>query len=99
MVNIKNTLRIFLPILLLSFSYNSYSQSLAGIYLSGSNGLKTDSVYLSDNTVVLLKREKPLLSFLLDEKLQTTGDVEVAKTENACRMVFDKKVACTVGGR
>jgi len=96
MVNIKNTLRIFLPILLLSFSYNSYSQSLAGIYLSGSNGLKTDSVYLSDNTVVLLKREKPLLSFLLDEKLQTTGDVEVAKTENACRMVFDKKVSLVI---
>lgn len=96
MVNIKNTLRIILPILLLSFSYNSYSQSLAGIFLSGSDGLKTDSVYLSDNTVILLKREKPLLSFLLDEKLRTTGDVQVTLAEDACRMVFDNRVSLVI---
>lgn len=96
MVNYKSIIRIILPILLSSFSYNSYSQSLAGIFLSGSNGLLTDSVYLSDNTVIVLKREKPLLSFLLDEKLHTTGDVRATLTGDACRMVFDDRVSLVI---
>lgn len=96
MDDIKNILRLIIPVLLFSFSYNIYSQSLAGIYLSGTNGLKTDSVYLTDNTVIALKREKPLLSFLLNENLRTTGDVQVNKTTETCRMVFDNRVSLVI---
>jgi formylglycine-generating enzyme required for sulfatase activity len=96
MIYIKNILRVFLISLLLLQAYVSYSQSIDRIFVSGINGLRTDSVSLTDSTVLVLKREKPLLSFLIDEKLYTTGDVSAILTEDSYSQSFGNKVSLII---
>ncbi len=68
------------------------SQSLAKVHISVQTGLSTDSITLSDNTSSLFKRKKPILSFLLDEKIFTTGDVPALSSGNNFALEFDNKI-------
>ena len=67
MFNFKILFRTFL---FLSFIIpcTALSQSLAKVHFSTLYGLRTDSLTLSDSTGLSIKREKPVLSFRLDEK-------------------------------
>jgi gamma-glutamyl hercynylcysteine S-oxide synthase len=76
---------------------NLCSQSLSKVHLSVQNGLSADSMTLSDNTNVLYKRKKPVLSFQLDEKIFTTGDVPAVRSGNNFELEFDKKVRLVLG--
>ncbi len=72
------------------------SQSLAKVHISVQTGLSTDSMTLSDNTSFLFKRKKPILSFLLDEKIYTTSDVPALKSGNNYVLVFDNRIKLVI---
>jgi hypothetical protein len=78
----KILLRIVLCGSLLLVPFSVKSQSLFNINISDQTGLNADSITFSDNTNLIFKRKKPVLSFLLDEKLYTTGDVTAIRTDN-----------------
>jgi formylglycine-generating enzyme required for sulfatase activity len=68
------------------------SQSLYKVHISAQTGLSADSLTLSDNTSFIIKRKKPILSFLLNEKLYTTGDVPALKSGNNFSLEFENKL-------
>lgn len=92
MPNLKLIFRVTLPILLLLVQFPAKSQSLYKIHISDQTGLNTDSISLSDETDHILKRRKPVLSFLLDEKICTTSDVTALKNENDYSQTYENKL-------
>jgi hypothetical protein len=87
--------KIFIRIAVLLFiliPFQVRSQSLDKVHISVQTGLSADSMTLSDNTSFLLKRKKPVLSFLLDEKIFTTADVPALKSGNNYTLEFNNKV-------
>jgi gamma-glutamyl hercynylcysteine S-oxide synthase len=68
------------------------SQSLYKVHISAQAGLNTDSMTLSDNTSFLIKRKKPILSFLLDEKKYTTSDVPALISGNSYTLEFENRL-------
>ncbi|MBN2665653.1 MAG: formylglycine-generating enzyme family protein [Bacteroidales bacterium] len=68
------------------------SQSLLKVHFSDLTGLSTDSLTLSDNSGLPIKREKPVLSFLLDEKMYSTAEVQAAVEGNDYSLQFGNSV-------
>jgi formylglycine-generating enzyme required for sulfatase activity len=87
----KNFIRIAVFLIIL-IPFQVSSQSLDNVHISVQTGLSADSMTLSDNTSFLLKRKKPVLSFLLDEKIYTTGDVSALKSGNSYSLEFENKI-------
>ena len=92
MLGYKIISRISLSVILLLILFPAKSQSLSKINISDQTGLNTDSITLSDNTNLTLKRKKPVISFLLDEKMYTTSDVSALKTGNNHELTFENKL-------
>jgi len=78
--------------LIILIPYPAKSQSLYKVNISEQNGLVTDSLTLSDNTGFNIKRRKPVLSFLLDEKMFNTGDVPALSSEDNISLEFENKL-------
>jgi len=95
----KILLRIALSGSLLLVPFSVKSQSLFNINISDQNGLNADSITFSDNTNLIFKRKKPVLSFLLDEKLYTTGDVFATRTDNNYSLTFENRLRLVVKNR
>jgi iron(II)-dependent oxidoreductase len=96
MPNCKIISRISLSVILLFVLVPVKPQSLSRINISDQTGLNTDSITLSDNTNLVLKRKKPVLSFLLGEKMYTTGDVSALLIGNNHELTFENKLKLTV---
>ena len=93
MLNNKSFLQLFgILIIFLSVQYPAKSQSLTKIHISDQTGLNSDSLTLSDSTNLLFKRRKSVLSFLLDEKMCSTGDVTALKTDNDFSQTYENKI-------
>jgi formylglycine-generating enzyme required for sulfatase activity len=88
--------RIALSVIFLLSLFPVKSQSLVTIKISDQSGLNTDSLILSDNTNLVLKRKKPVLSFLLDEKMYTTSDVSAVKTGTDHELTFENRLKLIV---
>ncbi len=91
MVSCKILFRITLFLIIL-IPFPAKSQSLYKVNISQQDGLVADSLTLSDNTGFHIKRRKPVLSFLLDEKMFTTGDVPALSSEDNISLEFEKKL-------
>jgi len=91
MISRKIVFRITLFLIIL-IPYPAKSQSLYKVNISEQNGLVTDSLTLSDNTGFSIKRRKPVLSFLLDEKMFNTGDVPALSSEDDISLEFENKL-------
>ena len=85
-----------IPVLLFLIPFTVSSQSLSGVRFSTLYGLNTDSLTLSDNTGLLIKREKPVLSFLLDEKIQSAAQAQVSTEDDGYYMQFGNTVSLRV---
>jgi formylglycine-generating enzyme required for sulfatase activity len=88
--------RIFILQLLLLFSFSLRSQTIRKIYLSYDAGLNADSITLSDNSNLIFKRKKPVLSFLLDEKIINTGRINAGVENSAFLLSVDSKLKLTL---
>ena len=95
MFNFKILFRTFL---FLSFIIpcTALSQSLAKVHFSTLYGLRTDSLTLSDSTGLSIKREKPVLSFRLDEKMMSSGEAELTLTADGYLLQFGNSVRLKV---
>lgn len=91
MFNYKIFFRI-IPVFLFVIPCPVLSQSLARVHFSTLYGLNTDSLTLSDNTGLLIKREKPLLSFLLNEKIQSSGEAQVVAEDDGYSLLSGNSV-------
>lgn len=85
-----------IPVLFFLIPFTVSSQSLSGVRFSTLYGLNTDSLTLSDNTGLLIKREKPVLSFLLDEKIQSAAQAQVSTEDDGYYMQFGNTVSLRV---
>ena len=72
------------------------SQSLNVLHISEQTGLNTDSLTLSDDSLLVLKRKKPVLSFVLDEKSLSTDGVFVLKEESSYSLIYDNQIRLTI---
>lgn len=91
MFNLKIFIRAFL---LLSFFIPcpALSQSISKVHFSGLTGLSTDSLTLSDNSGLSFKREKSVLSFLLDEKMHSTAEAQASVEGDSYSLQFGNLV-------
>lgn len=69
-----------------------FSQSIKEVFLSRQNGLVADSIVLSDTIVLNNIRKKPIISFLIDEKIHTTADGIVKTDEEARSLMVGNKI-------
>lgn len=72
------------------------SQSLSKVHFSSLTGLSADSLTLSDNSGLPIKREKPVLSFLLDEKMHSTADTQASVEGNGYSLLYVNMVRIQV---
>ena len=92
MSSIKSFLSLAITTVILLFPFTLKSQSIKKINISYLNGLKADSLTLSDNTNLLIKREKPIFSFIINEKVFTAKDVSAMANGNIYSQTFDNKI-------
>ncbi len=98
-MNIRNVARsAFLTCLTLLSSQYIKSQDLSYFHISGQAGLAVDSLRLSDSSDLVFKREKPLLSFLVNEKSYTTLQSRATREGNSFHQVFDNRIRLIISG-
>jgi formylglycine-generating enzyme required for sulfatase activity len=72
---------IFISLLaILILELSGYSQVLYNLKLEKAGYLKSDKLILSDSTSIILSRSRPLFSFLLNDRLHFSGEVEAILT-------------------
>lgn len=79
-------------ILLLFCPSQLYSQSIAGIGISGGTGLKAESIMLSDGTVLKLPVPRSLFSLVLNENYTSSGDIEAVNENGIYSQVLGSQV-------
>jgi gamma-glutamyl hercynylcysteine S-oxide synthase len=74
-------------------TYSSgYSQKIQSIALSVNSGLFAGKIVLSDSSVIIPSMERPIFSFLLNDKQFQTSDASVVISENWFTQTFDNKI-------
>jgi formylglycine-generating enzyme required for sulfatase activity len=96
MIYFKVLIRILLTITLTFLEHPAITQSLQRIHISSREGLFTDSIYLSGNMNLIVKREKPVLSFLLNEKNYSTADVPAIKGTDNYSLTYENIVRLVI---
>ena len=86
---------ILLCLSLLGCSYSLHSQSISNIGLTEKKGLTVTSLKLSDSSQITFPSERPLYSFLLDDKLYNSGEAGASKTGDQHLQIFSGNVNVT----
>lgn len=92
MISLIRNSKFLIIFLFLIVTFQVNSQTLLNVNISNQAGLNADSITLSDNTNLVLKRKKPILSFLLDEKIFTTADVEATLEAGNYSLTFENRL-------
>ncbi len=77
---------------ILLISVLSEAQMLQSVSISERAGLGTDTIVLTDNSSINLIRNKPLISFLLDDKNYNTNNTAVTKEDNQYVQIFNERM-------
>lgn len=96
MMSLNRFFSIQLIGLILFSSLPLRSQTLLKVHISDQTGLNSDSLTLSDNSQLVLKRKRPVLSFQLDEKIFTTHGVFALKEVSGYSQIYENKLKVTV---
>jgi iron(II)-dependent oxidoreductase len=96
MTRISRIIRLAWLSAFLISTFQLRSQTLDKLHISEQTGLNTDSLTLSDNSLLVLKRRKPVLSFVLDENSFTTDGVFALKEEGSYSLIYDNKLKLTL---
>ena len=81
---------------LLFNSASAYSQTIKEIIFEPTRGLTTDSINLSDSTVLSLTAARPLYSFLLDGKYCSSADYDVVRNKGVYSQSVNRTLKITV---
>lgn len=92
MIYSKMYIRFILSAVILFGSYKAESQSLQKIHVTDRVGLTADSITLSDNNGFVIKREKPILSFQLNEKMYSSADIPAVLEEEKFSITYENRV-------
>ena len=92
MKTIRPGIRLIMVIFLLLFPFSADSQRLLNINIADTTGLGTISLKLSDSTTLLFKRNKPLISFLFNDKNYSTNEVDAIKEGNQYSLIYENKL-------
>lgn len=92
MIYYKKFIRTILLIVITLCPYPVISQSIQQIHISDREGLKIDTITLSDNSILVLEREKPVLSFSIDEKIYKTSYVPALSEAGNYMLDYENKV-------
>jgi hypothetical protein len=76
-------------------SYSGYSQILQGVGILNKPGLAVSSLVLSDSSSILLPESKPAFSFLLNNKIRNSGEVNAVKKDSLYLQTFDNNLKVT----
>ncbi len=88
----KSLIFLFFASLFLVYPLSLKSQDVVTICFSDQTGLNVDSLILSDSTTLKLKREKPFLSFLLNEKKCTSSHFTAVRSGKNYSVVIENKL-------
>jgi gamma-glutamyl hercynylcysteine S-oxide synthase len=80
----------FLTCLLIPVS--GYPQTVLNLGILEGTGLLYDRIILSDSSIISMPENKPLYSFLLNEKKFNSADVAVQKSNDQYTQLFDSKL-------
>ncbi|MCE5347410.1 MAG: formylglycine-generating enzyme family protein [Bacteroidales bacterium] len=75
--------------------FSGYSQTLNSVGISNKKGLIIDNIVLLDSSTIILPVNKPLFSFLIDNKLFTSGEVNTEKTGDLYSQTFKDNLRMT----
>ena len=92
MKTIRPIIRLILATLFLLMPFSADSQKLLNINIADTTGLDIVSMTLSDSTTLILIRNKPIISFLLDDKYYSTNDVDAIKEGIQYSLVYENKL-------
>ncbi|MEI6048107.1 MAG: SUMF1/EgtB/PvdO family nonheme iron enzyme [Bacteroidota bacterium] len=84
-----------LNVVLIISSFPGYSQALHNVGIANEPGLITDTVVLSDSSAIIFSKSKPLYSFLLNNKLFNSGEVDAIKTGDQYSQIFENFLRVT----
>lgn len=87
---------ICLVFTLLFSSFPVCSQSIRKVSLSSETGLNSDSIDLNNDTTLVYKRRKAVLSFILNEKNINTANIGVTRENEAYSSFIDGKLKLTL---
>ncbi|HUX97759.1 MAG TPA: SUMF1/EgtB/PvdO family nonheme iron enzyme [Bacteroidales bacterium] len=82
-------LRGFFIVILIFINLFSSAQQLSDVQIAYSHGLTMNSVLMTDSSVLVINRIRPLYSFLLNGKPRNSSGVNVAKNGNEYTQIYD----------
>ena len=82
-------LRGFFTVILIFINSISSAQQLSEIQIAYSHGLTMNSVLMTDSSVLVINRSRPIYSFLLNGKPKNSSGLNVAKSENKYTQIYD----------
>jgi len=82
-------------LILVSFLYSLNSQSLHEVGIASESGLTTDQIFLSDSSIIFLPKAEPLFTFVLNNNLYSSGDVDAIQTLDQYSQLFDNNLNVT----
>ena len=85
-------LRWFLLLDFLFLAQVTGAQVITGIQLDYNQGLKVDSLFLSDTATVKFTSPRPLYSFLLNNKMRNSAEVNVARNGIEYIQIYDNEL-------
>ncbi|HUV00610.1 MAG TPA: SUMF1/EgtB/PvdO family nonheme iron enzyme [Bacteroidales bacterium] len=88
-------IRSVLAILFILISNSAESQKLHNINFADTAGLRTSGITLSDSTTILFIRNRPLICFLLNDKIYTSGDINASKDGGQYSLVYENRLRVT----
>jgi|WetSurMetagenome_2_1015567.scaffolds.fasta_scaffold01464_14 gamma-glutamyl hercynylcysteine S-oxide synthase len=82
-------------LVLIIFTIPGYSQLIRNIGFANNQGLNAENVVLSDSVTLILSKSKPLYSFLLNNKLFNSGEVNPENNGDQYSQTYDKNLRVT----
>jgi len=81
---------------MLLFSFSAYSQNLRTVRITNKTGLTAENLYLSDSSTIILQKSKPLYSFMLDNKLFYSNEVNSVLSGRKYLQIINNNIIVTL---
>lgn len=75
--------------------FSGYSQVLYNISVSNEPTLRTDGIVLSDSSLVEFHMRKPIYSFLLNDRFNTSGDADKLSSTDSYSQTYQNSITAT----
>jgi iron(II)-dependent oxidoreductase len=93
----KSSFRVlrFSPLIILFYSLPGHSQVIKDIIISQNHGLHSGGLLMSDSTITKFNSDKPLFSFVLNDKYYNSSDIETLKNDGSLSQLISNTLKIT----